>query len=82
MVKSKAKNKPFNPNEWTLDSVTQKRAGCPRQRDQWNCGMFIIIYMDTLVRNSFVDSTSFSASETPNYRLLLAKAIKRGTLSS
>ncbi len=62
--------------------MTQKRAGCPRQIDQWNCGMFIIIYMDTLVRNSFVDSTSFSASEMPNYRLLLAKAIRRGTLSN
>ena len=44
--------------------------------------MFIIMYMDTLVKNSFVDATSFSASEMPNYRLKLAKAIKRGTLSN
>ena len=68
---AKAKNKPFNPNEWKLDSVTQNRPGCPIQTDDWNCGMFIIMYMDTLVKNSFVDSTSFSASEMPNYRLLL-----------
>jgi hypothetical protein len=40
------------------------------------------MYMDTLVKNSFVRSTSFSASEMPNYRLLLAKAIRRGTLSN
>ncbi len=54
--------------------------GCPTQTDQWNCGMFIIMYMYTLVKNSFVDATSFSASEMPNYRLNLAEAIKRGTL--
>ena len=42
----------------------------------------IIMYMDTLVKNSFVRSTSFSACEMPNYRLKLAKAIKRGTLSN
>ena len=59
--------------------MTQKRPGCPTQTDGWNCGMFIIMYMDTLVKNSFVHSTSFSASEMPNYRLLLAKAIRRGT---
>ena len=62
--------------------MTQNRAGCPTQTDEWNCGMFIIMYMDTLVKNSFVRSTSFSASEMPNYRLKLAKAIKRGTLSN
>jgi Ulp1 family protease len=65
-----------------LDSTTQERPGCPTQTDRWNCGMFIIMYMDTLVKNSFVRSTSFSASEMPNYRLKLAKAIKRGTLSN
>jgi hypothetical protein len=32
------------------------------------------------VKSSFVDSTSFSTSEVPNYRLKLAKAIRRGTL--
>ncbi len=35
------------------------------------------MYMNALVKNSFVDATSFSASEMPNYRLKLAKAIKR-----
>ena len=79
---AKAKNNPFNPIEWKLDSVTQERPGCPTQTDDWNCGMFIIMYMDTLVKNSFVRSTSFSASEMPNYRLKLAKAITRGTLSN
>ena len=44
--------------------------------------MFIIMYMDTLMKNSLGDATSFSASEMPNYRLKLAKAIKRGTLSN
>ncbi len=68
-------------NECKLDSTTQERPGCPTQTDKWNCGMFIILYMDTLVKNSFVRSTS-SASEMPNYRLLLAKAIRRGTLSN
>ncbi len=43
---------------------------------------FMIMYMDTLVKNSFVRSTSFSASKMPNYRLKLAKAIKRGILSN
>ena len=62
--------------------MTQNRAGCPTQTDEWNCGMFVIMYMGTLVKNSFVRSTSFSASEMPNYRLKLAKAIKRGTLSN
>ena len=79
---AKAKNEPFYPNDWKLDSTTQERPGCPTQTDRWNCGMFIIMYMDTLVKNSFVRSTSFSASEMPNYRLKLAKAIKRGALSN
>ena len=60
-----------------MDSKTQRQAGCPTQTtDGVNCGMFIVMYMDTLVKNSFVDATSFSASEMPNYRLKLAKAIK------
>ena len=79
---AKAKRKLFDRNEWTLDSKTQNQAGCPTQEDDFNCGMFIFMYMDTLVKNSFVDATSFSASEMSNYRLKLAKAIKRGTLSN
>ena len=74
------KRKLFDRNEWKLDSKTQRQAGCPTQADGFNCAMFIIMYMDTLVKNSFVDATSFSASEMPNYRLKLAKAITRGTL--
>jgi Ulp1 family protease len=75
-----AKRKLFDRKEWKLDSKTQRQAGCPTQTDGFNCGMFIIMYMDTLVKNSIVDATSFSASEMPNYRLKLAKAITRGTL--
>ena len=75
-----ANRKLFDRKEWNLDSKTQRQAGCPTQTDGFNCGMFIIMYMDTLVKNSFVDATSFSASEMPNYRLKLAKAITRGTL--
>jgi hypothetical protein len=75
------KRKLFDRNEWKLDSKTQRQAGCPTQADGFNCGMFIIMYMDTL-KNSFVHSTSISASEMPNYRLKLAKAIRRGTLSN
>jgi len=74
------KRKLFDRNEWKLDSKTQRQAGCPTQADGFNCGMFIIMYMDTLVKNSIVDATSISASEMPNYRLKLAKAITRGTL--
>jgi len=74
-----AKRKLFDRNEWKLDCKTQRQAGCPTQADGF-CAMFIIMYMDTLVKNSFVDATSFSASEMPNYRLKLAKAITRGTL--
>jgi Ulp1 family protease len=77
-----AKRKLFDQKECKLDSKTQRQAGCPTQTDGINCGMFIIMYMDTLVKNSFVDATSFSASEMPNYRLKLAKAITRGTLSN
>ena len=77
---AKAKEKLFDRNEWKLDSETQRQAGCPRQTDGYNCGLFIIMYMDTLVKNSFVHSNSFSVSEMPNYRLKLAKAIRRGTL--
>ncbi len=78
-----AKRKLFDRKEWKLDNKTQRQAGCPTQTDGFNCGMFIIMYMmDTLVKNSFVDATSFSASEMPNYRLKLAKAITRGTLSN
>ena len=61
--------------------MTQKRAGCSTQTDDFNCRMFIIMDTDTLVKKSFVDdSTSFSTSKMPNYRLKLAKAISRGTL--
>jgi Ulp1 family protease len=79
---AKAKTKLFSRNEWNLDSKTQRQAGCPTQTDGFYCGMFIIMYMNTLVKNSFVDATSFSASDMPNYRLKLAKAIKQRTLSN
>ena len=80
---AKAKRKLFDRKEWKLDSKTQRQAGCPTQTtDGVNCGMFIVMYMDTLVKNSFVRSTSFSASAMPIYRFMLAKAIKRGTLSN
>jgi len=77
---AKAKKIPFNRIEWKLDSNTQIQADCPRQMDGFNCGMYVIMYMDTLVKNSIVGSSSFSTSFMPTYRLKLAKAIKRGTL--
>ena len=80
MDEAKVKEKLFDRNEWKFDSKTQRQAGCLRQTDGYNCGLFIIMYMDTLVKNSFVHSSSFSASEMPNYRLKLAKVIRRGTL--
>jgi hypothetical protein len=60
--------------------VVQLKQMALTQTDGFNCGMFIIMYMDTLVKSSFVDATSFSASEMPNYRLKLAKAITRGKI--
>jgi Ulp1 family protease len=74
-----AKRKTFNRAEWKLDNNKQRKV-IPRQQDDFNCGMFVILYIDTLVKDSFVDSSSFSSNDVSNYRLKLAKAILRGTL--
>jgi len=73
-----AKRKTFNRNEWKLDNNQQQVI--PRQLDGFNCGMFVILYMDTLVKDSFVDSSSFSSNDVSTSRLKLAKAILHGTL--
>jgi Ulp1 family protease len=73
-----AKGKTFNLADWKLDN--NERKVIPRQQDGFNCGMFVILYIDTLVKDSFVDSSSFSSNDVSTYRLKLAKAILRGTL--
>jgi sentrin-specific protease 1 len=71
-----AKGKTFKRDEWKLDN----KLDIPRQQDGFNCGMFVILYIETLVKDSFVDSSSFSSNDVSTYRLKLAKAILRGTL--
>jgi len=71
-----AKGKTFKRDEWKLDN----KLDIPRQQDGFNCGMFVILYIETLVKDSFVDSSSFSSNDVSTYRLKLAQAILRGTL--
>ena len=71
-----AKGKTFKRDEWKLDN----KLDIPRQQDGFNCGMFVILYIETLVKDSVVDSSSFSSNDVSTYRLKLAKAILRGTL--
>jgi Ulp1 family protease len=71
-----AKGKTFKRDEWKLDN----KLDIPRQQDGFNCGMFVILYIETLVKDSFVDSSSFPSNDVSTYRLKLAKAILRGTL--
>ena len=79
MNEALAKRKTFNRAEWKLDNNKHRKV-IPRQQDGFNCGMFVILYIDTLVKDSFVDSSSFSSNDVATYRLKLAKAILRGTL--
>ena len=54
----------------------------PLQENGFDCGMFIIMYVDSLVNNISVDHSSFTQQQIPEYRLKLAYAIRRGSLTN
>lgn len=54
----------------------------PLQENGFDCGMFIIMYVDSLVNNISVDHSSFTQQQIPEYRLKLAHAIRRGSLTN
>ena len=48
---AKAKSKPFNRNEWKLDSMTQtQQAGYPRQT-LWNVYNYVYEYISEFIEN-------------------------------
>ena len=54
----------------------------PLQENGFDCGMFVIMYVDSLVNNISVDHSSFTQQQIPEYRLKLAHAIRRGSLNN
>jgi Ulp1 family protease len=70
----------LNLNEWAFYSRVDRTV--PQQENGFDCGMFIIMYVDSLVNNRSVDHLSFTQQQIPEYRLKLANAILRGSLNN
>jgi sentrin-specific protease 1 len=71
-----AKNKRFVSDDW----LEIRKKNIPIQENGFDCGMFLIMYVDTLIRNNDVDNSSFTAEQLSEFRLKLAKAILQGSL--
>ena len=72
------KHKPFNQEDWKI--VPRQAREVPFQTSKFDCGMFVILCADTIVKNLPLDNNSYSESELPEYRILLAQAISLGKL--
>lgn len=75
---AKAKNKPFNIKEWTVEQ--RQGRDVPRQSNGFDCGMFVTVCADSIVNGISLNESSYSEREMPAYRMRLAKAILLGKL--
>jgi Ulp1 family protease len=72
------KQKPFDQKDWKI--VPRQARDVPFQTNKFDCGMFVILCADTIAKNMPLDENSYSESELPEYRILLAQAISLGKL--
>lgn len=72
------KQKPFDQKDWKI--VPRQARDVPMQSNDFDCGMFVILCADTIAKNIPLDENSYSESELPEYRILLAQAISLGKL--
>jgi Ulp1 family protease len=75
-AESTAKGVAFDAGEWTeypeqLNSVPTQENGC-------DCGMFVILVIDSIFNS--LPLSSYSQSDMPEYRLKLAQAILQQSL--
>ena len=75
---AKAKHKAFDKDEWKLFPKQEKRA--PIQTNSYDCGMFVIACIDSLVNNLPIEESSYSQEDMPEFRLKLVKSISQGSL--
>ena len=75
---AKSRGKPFHRDEWTIEQKQGLKV--PWQTDSFNCGMFVILFADSIVQQLPLDQSSYTEAEMPNYRIRLAKSILLGNL--
>jgi Ulp1 family protease len=63
----------FDVNEWT--EYQKQFSSVPTQENGWDCGMFVILVIDSIVNSIPLISSRYSTSDMPEYRLKLAQAI-------
>ena len=68
----------FDENEWTEYPVQFN--SIPTQENGWDCGMFVILVIDSIVNSIPLISSRYSTSDMPEYRLKLAQAILQQSL--
>jgi len=68
----------FDESDWT--ETTSQHSSMPRQSNGADCGMFVIMVIDSIVNNIPLRETSYKESDLPEYRFKLAKAILHSTL--
>ena len=64
----------FKESEWTEFPIQLESV--PKQTNEFDCGMFMIMVIDSLVNNIPLITASYSTSDMPEYRLKLAQAVK------
>ena len=68
-----AKGVAFDENEW--DEYPLQFGSVPTQLNGHDCGMFVILVIDSIVNSIPLISSRYSTSDMPEYRLKLAQAI-------
>jgi len=73
-----AKHKAFDKDEWKFVARQDEKA--PLQTNSYDCGMFVIACIDSLVNNLPIEESSYSQVDMPELRLKLIKSICQGNL--
>ena len=57
-----------------------KKKGRLSKTNSYDCGMFVIACIDSLVNNLPIEESSYSQANMPEFRLKLVKSISQGSL--
>ena len=66
--------KKMKKSDWLLESMGTR---CPQQQNNFDCGVFVILYADFLSDNL---PLLFKQKDIPSYRLKIASSILHGSL--